>query len=40
MDADEESRARLRALQGQADEPAPKKAVDLPFRTAQVRVCY
>lgn len=36
VDADEESRARLKALRGEADEPAPKKAVDLPFRTAQV----
>lgn len=36
VDADEESRARLAALRGEAAEPAPKKAVDLPFRTAQV----
>lgn len=36
VDADEESRSRLKALRGEAEEPAPKKAIDLPFRTAQV----
>jgi hypothetical protein len=35
VDADEESRARLAALRG--EDAGPKKAVDLPFRTAQVR---
>ena len=37
VDADAESRARLRALRGE-HVPAPK-AVDLPFRTAQVMRC-
>jgi hypothetical protein len=35
VDADEESRARLAALRG--EDAGPKRAVDLPFRTAQVR---
>jgi hypothetical protein len=35
VDADEESRARLAALRG--EDAGPKKAVDMPFRTAQVR---